>query len=38
MGDDEPSRVEQVEELARRLKIPKHEADRLLANMEAEDE
>ena len=36
--DNDVPRIEQVEALAKRLKIPKHEADRLLANMEADDE
>ena len=31
-------RVADLEELARQLKIPKHEADRLLANMEPDDD
>jgi len=37
MSIDQASRDEQVEYLARRFKIPKHEADTLLENMVRED-
>lgn len=35
--NDDPERIEQVRYLAKRLKIPRWEADRLLANMEADE-
>lgn len=38
MSEDDVPRIEQVEALSRRLKIPKSEADCLLSNMEIDDE
>lgn len=36
MSDDKTPRRERVEALATEYKIPRHEADRLLANMNSE--